>query len=152
MAGVSGSVCHAPVQPTEESVSAFLKDCHATWMRWFEKEIEARCNATGASLEIIADVLEEGFEDRPRFCVAFMNIDAEVEAFNTDAVAIATEQKEHLRHFLEQLSLRMGLEHPDVAASAAVLVIEHTIVWAQMTGGLKEAQTARLLFQCLQHA
>ena len=121
-------------------------------MRWFEKEIEARCNATGASLEIIADVLEEGFEDRPRFCVAFMNIDAEVEAFNTDAVAIATEQKEHLRHFLEQLSLRMGLEHPDVAASAAVLVIEHTIVWAQMTGGLKEAQTARLLFQCLQHA
>jgi hypothetical protein len=152
MAGVSGSVCYAPVQPTEESVSAFLKGCHATWMRWFEKEIEARCNATGAGLEIIADVLEDGFEDRQRFGLAFMNIDAEGEALNTEAVVIATEQKEHLRRFLERLAVRMGLEHPDIAASAAVLVIESTIVWAQMTGSLKEAQAARLLFQCLQHA
>ena len=152
MAGVSKSVCCAPVQATGESVPAFLGDCHATWMRWFEKEIEARYNATGAGLEIIVDVLKEGCEDRPRFGLAFMNIDAEVETFNTEAVVIASEQREHLRRFLEDLAVRMGLEHPDIAASAAVLVIERTIIWTQMTGSLGETETARLLFQCLQHA
>jgi hypothetical protein len=38
-----------------------------------------------------------------------------------------------------------------MAASAAVFVIERAIVRTLMTGSLKEAQTARLLFQCLQH-
>lgn len=152
MARVSGSVCYAPVQATEESVSAFLKNCHATWMRWFEKEIEARYNATGAGLEIIADVLKVGCEDRPRFSLAFMDIDADVEAFNTETVVIASEQKEHLSRFLEELAARMGLEHPDIAASTAVFVIERSIVWTQMTGSLQEIQAARLLFQCLQHA
>lgn len=151
MAGVSGSVCYAPVQATEESVSAFLKGCRATWIRWFETEIEARCNAAGAGLEVIADVLEEGFEDRKRFGLAFCNIDAEVEASNSEAV-IAAEQKEHLRCLLERLAVRIRLEHPDIAASAAVLVIERTIAWAQMTGSLTETQNARLLFQCLNHS
>jgi len=41
--------------------------------------------------------------------------------------------------------------HPDIVASAAVLVIERTIVRTLMTGSLKETQTARLLFQCLFH-
>ena len=57
-----------------------------------------------------------------------------------------------MRWFLEQLATKVGLQHPDMASSAAVLVIEQTIARTQMTGSLKEVQTARLLFQCLQHA
>jgi hypothetical protein len=71
---------------------------------------------------------------------------------DNEPLAIAREQKEHLRQSTEQLAVKMGLQHPDMAASAAVLVIERTIVRTLMTGSLKEAQTARLLFQCLQHA
>jgi AcrR family transcriptional regulator len=151
-AGVSESAFYEQFQSREDSLSAFLRDRHAIWMRWFENEIEARYEATGGGLEIIADVLQEGFEDPKCFGFAFINIVAESSAFNREPFVIAREQKEHLGRFLEQLTVKMGLQHPDMAASAAVLIIERTIVRTLMTGSLKEAQTARLLFQCLQHA
>jgi len=152
IAGVPESVFCEQFQSKEDLVSAFLKDRHAIWMRWFEHEIEVRHEATGGGLEIIADVLQKGFEDPKCFGLAFINIVIEGGDFDNEPFAIVREQKEHLRRFIEQLAVKMGLQHPDMAASAAVLVIERTIVRTLMTESLKEAQTARLLFQCLQHA
>jgi AcrR family transcriptional regulator len=139
-------------QSKEDLVSAFLKDRHAIWMRWFEHEIEVRHEATGGGLEIIADVLQEGCEDPKCFGLAFMNVVTEGGDFDNEPFAIAKEQREHLGRFIKQLAVRMGLQHPDMAACATVRVIERTIVRTLMTGSLKEAQTARLLFRCLQHA
>lgn len=152
IAGVPESVFYETFQSKKELVSAFLKDRHAIWMRWFEHEIEARYQATGGGLEIIADVLQKGFEDPKCFGFAFVNNVTEGSDFDNEPFAIAREQKEHLGRLIEQLAVKMGLQHPDMAASAAVLVIDRTIVRTLMTGSLKEAQTARLLFQCLQHA
>jgi hypothetical protein len=129
-----------------------VKNRHAGWMRWFENGIEARFEATGGGLEIIADVLHDAFEDPKSFCVAFMNVVNESGNFDKEPCAIRCEQKEGLSRFIERLAAKMGLQHPEMAASAAVLVIEQTIVRTLITGSLKEAQTARLLFQCLQHA
>ena len=151
-AGVSESVFCEQFQSKEDLVSAFLKDRHAIWMRWFEHEIEVRHEATGGGLEIIADVLQKGFEDPKCFGFAFIHIVTEGGDFDNEPFAIAKEQKEHLGRFIEQVAIRMGLQHPDMAACATVRVIERTIVRTLMTGSLKEAQTARLLFQCLQHA
>jgi AcrR family transcriptional regulator len=150
---VSESVFYEQSQSKEEIVSAFLKDRHAIWMRWFENEIEARYEATEGGLEIIADVLQIGFEDPKCFGCAFIKIVTEGGGdFDNEPFAIAREQKEHLRQFIEHLAVKMGLQHPDMAAFAVVLVIERTILRTLMTGSLTEVQTARLLFQCLQHA
>ena len=151
-AGVHEFAVDEQVQLKEGLVGAFLRDRQPIWIRWFENEIEARYEATGGGLEIISDVLQMGFEDPKCLGCAFLNIVAEGGDFASEPFAIAREQKEQLRRFVEQLAVRMGLQHPDMAASAAVLVIEGTIVRTLMTGSLKEAQTARLLFQCLQHA
>jgi AcrR family transcriptional regulator len=151
-AGVSESAFCEQFQSKKDLLLAFLRDRHAIWMRWFEREIESTYEATGGGLEIIADVLEKGFEDPKCFGFAFINIAAESSAFNRDPFVIAREQKEQLERCIEQLAIKMGLRHPDMAASAAVLVIERTIMRTLMTGSLTEAQTARLLFQCLQHA
>jgi AcrR family transcriptional regulator len=152
IARVSEFASYEGFQSKEDLVSAFLKDRHAAWMRWFENEIEARYNATGGGLEIIADVLQEGFEDPNSFGLAFINVVSECSDFDKEPFAIVGEQKEHLRRFIEQLAVKMGLDHPDIAAPAAVLVIEQAIVRTLMNGSLTEARTARLLFQCLQHA
>ncbi len=151
LAGVSDSPCYEQFQSKEDLVSAFLKDRHVIWMRWFENEIEARYEVTGGGLEIIADVLQEGFDDPKCLGLAFTNIVAEGKAFNTEPFAIAKKQKEHLRQFIELLAEKMGLQHPDIAAATAVLVIDQAITRTQLTGSLEEAQTARLLLQCLQH-
>jgi len=153
MTTVSESAFYEQFHSKENAVSAFLKDRHAIWMRWFEKEIEARYKATGGGLEIIADVLQEAFEDPKYFGLAFMNIVTEGNgASNGEPFVIAREQREYLRRFLEQLAATMGLQDPGMAASAAVLVINQTIIQTLMTGSVKEVQAARLLFQCIQHA
>ena len=146
MTAASKSDFYEQFQSKENLVSAFLRHRHAIWMRWFENEIEARCEATGGGLEIIADVLQAGFEDPKCFGFAFINILFEGGDFDNEFFAIAREHKEHLRWFLEQLATKMGLQHPDMASSAAVLVIEQTTARTQMTGSLKEVQSARLLF------
>lgn len=152
IAGVSESVFYEQFQSKEALVSAFLKDRHAIWMRRFKNEIEVRYEATGGGLEIIADTLQKAFEDPKCFGLAFINTVTEGGDFDNESFAIVGEQKEELMRFIEQMALKMGLQHPDTAASSAVLIIERTIVRTLMTGSLKEAQNARLLFQCLQHA
>jgi hypothetical protein len=137
-------------QSTQEPVAAPPNNSCAVWLRWFENEIEAKYEETGGGLEIIADVLQKAFEDPKCSDFAFFNI-VEVGDFDSDPFAAARVQKEHLRGYLERLSTRIGLQYPDIAACAALRVIERTIVWTQMTGSPEESQTARLLFQCLQH-
>src|SRR5206468_4248823 len=139
-------------QSTEEPVAAPPENSCAVWLRSFENEVEAKYEETGGGLEIIADVLQKAFEDPKCSDFAFFNMVEVGDDFDSDPFAAARLQKEHLRGYLEQLAVRMGLQHPDIAACAALLVIERTIVWTQLTGSGRETQTARLLFQCLQHA
>lgn len=147
----AGALClYGHVQSKQAGVRADLKDCQAIWMNWLENEIEARYEAAGGGLEIIADVLQIGLKDLLRLSLA-CNV-SEDRTLNSQPFAITKELSEHLRRCIEQLAVMMGLEHPDLTASAAVLVIEDTILRTQMTGSPEEAQTARLLFQCLQHA
>jgi hypothetical protein len=145
---VSGSAFY---QSKEEPVTPPLKNKCAAWLCWFENEVEATYERTGGGLEIIADVLQKAFEDPECSDLVSFNI-VDGGDFDSEPFAASREQREHLRAYLEQLAVRMGLQHPDIAASTALLVIEQTIVRTQLSGGLNEAQTARLLFQCLQHA
>lgn len=150
--GLSTSAFSEEFQAREVLVSAFLKDRHVAWMRWFENEIEARCQRTRGGLEIIADVLEEGFEDPKSLALAFIDVVTQTSDLDKEPLAIIGDQKEHLRRLIEQLAVRMGLRNPDIVAATAVAIIEQTIVHTLIAGSPTEAQTARLLFQCLQHA
>jgi len=151
-AGLSESAFYEQLQSRENILTTLLEGRHAIWMRLFENEIEARYEATGGGLEIIADVLQKGFEDQKCFGFAFINFAAKRRASTGDPCVIASKQKEHLIRFIERLALRMGILYPKIVASAAVLVIERAIEHTLVTGSLKEALEARLLFQCLQHA
>lgn len=68
---VSDFVFYGQSESKEALASAFLKVRHTIWMHWLENEIHARYEATGGGLEIIADVLQEGFQDPKsfRFCL-----------------------------------------------------------------------------------
>ena len=74
IARVSESAFCEQFQSKEALVSAFLKDRHVIWMRWFENEIEQKYEETGGGLEIIADVLQKGFEDPKCSGFAFFKI------------------------------------------------------------------------------
>ena len=124
-------------------------DC-AAWLHWFEDQIEKAYEASGGDLEIIADILERDFETPGCFANA-TSLSVQAGVFG-DGPFIAGDNRQHLVFYLERLAIRMGLHCPDMIASAAVSVIERTIEWARANGKSSAAQTARLLFQCLQNA
>lgn len=149
MRGVSGSTLEH-VQTGDDRVAAFLMKRHTTWMQWFEHEVDTRYRGTGGTLEILADVLQEGCKDPKCFGLAFAHGFSPHET--PQPYVIAAIQKEHLRTFLEQLAVAMGLQHTDTTAATALLIIERTILEIQRTGSMEETKTARMLLRCLQHA
>jgi len=120
-------------------------------LRWLETEIDARYEERGGSMEIIADVLEQGLAGPLRAGNALIEV-VRCSDFEAGPFIVFGEQRELFRGFLERLGIRMGLRQPDLAASAALLVIERTLECIYTTGSQIETQTARLLFQCIQHA
>jgi len=151
-AGVSEDSFYQYFQSKEDLVAAFLRKRHDIWFSWFKTEVESRHATNGGGLEVIADVLQSWFEDPTYRGCAFINTVAEGGKFDSVPFAIAREHKEQLKQFIEELAARMNIHEPDLAATAGVLVVEGAIVRAQMTGNPYEAQNARLLLKCLNHA
>ena len=149
-ARVSESTFYEGLQSKEACILTFLEDRHAMWLRWFQNKINARYETTGGGLEIIADVLREWFEDSQLRGSAGKVIVSNRD-LNGQNFEIARTPKDQLRRFVTQLAVKMGFQYPDIAASAAVLIIERTILMTLLTGDLSELKTAQLLFHCLQH-
>ena len=150
-AGVSETTFYGEFQSKEALIRAFLENRNAIWLRWFQSEIHARFETTRDGLEIIADVLRKWFEDSRLHCEDVKK-DASNRQVNGEAFESFGNQKDQLRRFVEHLARKMGLRYPDIAASAAVQIIERTIVTTLVSGDLSELKTAQLLFQCLQSA
>lgn len=88
----------------------------------------------GRGLEVIADVLGEWF-DEPGFrggC-AFINTISETPDYEAEQNQIVRKHKAQLECFSQQTAVQLGLSAPDKIAATAMIIIEGTIVRAQMT-------------------
>jgi AcrR family transcriptional regulator len=151
-ARVSETPFYENFQPKEDLIRAFLEDRNTIWLRWFQREIDARLEITGGGLEIIVDVLRKWFEISRLPCQTVKKDNSSSCEVNVEVFDSFSSQKDQLRRFVEQLARKMGLRCSDIAASAAVQIIERTIVAICKSCDLSELMTAQLLFQCLQHA
>ena len=151
-AGVSETTFYGEFQSKEGLIRAFLENRNAIWLRWFQSEIHARFETTRDGLEIIADVLRKWFEDSGLDSEDVKKDASSDRQVNGEAFESFGNQKDQLRRFVEHLAWKLGLRYPDIAASAAVQIIERTIVTILVSGDLSELKTAQLLFECLQSA
>lgn len=149
---VSESTSNEAPESKDDLIRAFLEDRHAIWVRWFQHEISARYETTGGGLEIIADVLREWFEGSQMRCCAVTDVIPSNRRFDVQNLEPVRNPKGLLRLFVEQLAVKIGLQCPDIAASAVVLIVERAIAMNLATGDLSELKTTRLLLECLQHA
>jgi len=130
-------------------IAAFLERRHDTWMSWFKDAVDARINKANAGLEVIADVLGMWFRERDFRGCAFINTMAESGSLDGDASRMALAHKTHLATYLETVARRLGLLRPRQVAEAAMIVIEGTIVRAQMTGDASVVTSCRQLLKAI---
>lgn len=133
-------------------IAAFLENRHERWLDWFERAVEARLGKAGAGLEVIADVLREWFDEADFRGCAFINTVAESGSSADDPSRIALAHKNDLAAYLEALARRLHLARPQQVAAAAMIVIEGTIVRAQMTDDAGVVATCRSLLKNLGQA
>jgi AcrR family transcriptional regulator len=121
-------------------VRAFLAARHDRWMSWFTAAVERRFEKEG--LAAIAGALSEWFEESDFRGCAFINTVAESGADYPAAI----EHKRELEAYVRGLAERLSLPSPAAAAAKAMIVIEGSIVRAQMgeTAGLAETAAQML--------
>lgn len=130
-------------------VVAFLRKRHDLWMSWFTQRVEAKLASSNGGLEVIADVLKEWFEEPDFRGCAFINTVAEDGSHSSEQASIAQDHKQQLEDYLEKLARRLKLKVPKEVAAAATLVIDGTIVRAQMTGNPRVALVCKQLLKKL---
>jgi AcrR family transcriptional regulator len=115
-------------------VRAFLAARHERWMGWFTAAVERRFEKDG--LAAIAGALSDWFAEEDFRGCAFINTVAESGADYPAAI----EHKRELEAYVSTLAQRLSLPCPATVAAKAMIVIEGTIVRAQMgeTTGLAE--------------
>lgn len=132
-------------------IAAFLNARHQRWMSWFRGEVDRRIDSEGR-LDVIAEVLDEWFQQPDFRGCAFINTVAESGSSSSREREIAVQHKAELANYLETVARRLRLPEPVTMAEDMMVIIEGTIVRRQMTGDENAVDACRRLLRLRQFA
>jgi AcrR family transcriptional regulator len=116
-------------------IAEFLHNLNDFRMDWFITGVEEKLlESKGGGLEVIADVLHDWFEEPDFRGCAFINTVAETPGFDAEPNSICRDHKVKMEAYIEKLAARLGIAAPKKAAATAMIIIDGTIVQAQVTG------------------
>ncbi|HEY4146945.1 MAG TPA: hypothetical protein VGM61_17830 [Pinirhizobacter sp.] len=138
---------HFPAK--RDLIVAFLHKRSGEWMAWFRTEVERRLAKRGAGLEVIADTLESWFEQTDFRGCTFMNSVAEGAHEDPLIAQVVLDHKAELGEFIQKLARRLGLSRPKRVHEAVMVVIEGSVIRAQMTGQYGDPTTGRMLLRAI---
>jgi len=131
-------------------IAEYLNSRHDQWMDWFTGEVDKRIGKPGSGLEVIADVLADWFSQPDFRGCAFINTLAESGTETGKERRIAIKHKNELQTYLEKLASKLAFERPGQVAEAAMIIIEGSIIRAQMTGNNDPLLYSRRLLKSLE--
>ncbi|HEY4091692.1 MAG TPA: TetR/AcrR family transcriptional regulator [Luteibacter sp.] len=138
---------HFPAK--RDLIVAYLELRRKEWMGWFRSEVESRLAKRGAGLEVIADVLESWFAQTDFRGCTFMNSVAEGAHGEPQIAQVVTEHKAELGMYIQELAGRFGLTQPKRVNEAVMIVIEGSVIRAQMTGDFGDPTVGRMLLRAI---
>jgi AcrR family transcriptional regulator len=138
---------HFPAK--RDLIVAFLEKRRAEWIEWFRSEVDARLAKRGAGLEVIADALESWFAQTDFRGCTFMNSVAEGAHEEPQIAQVVLEHKAELGAYIQEVAGRLGLSNPKRVNEAVMVVIEGSVVRAQMTGEYGDPTIGRMLLRAI---
>lgn len=136
---------HFPAK--RDLIVAFLEHRRETWIEWFRSEVESRLSRRGAGLEVIADALDAWFaQDDFRGCT-FANTVAEGAHNEAPIAEVVADHRNDLETYIAELAHRLNLAKSGQVVEAVMVVLEGSVVRAQMTGRYGDPGIGRLLLR-----
>lgn len=136
---------HFPAK--RDLIVAFLEQQRHDWIGWFRREVNCRLGQAGAGLEVIADVLESWFSRSDFRGCAFINSVAEGAHGEEPIARVVADHRLDLVVFIEEIAVRLALSPPGKVADAVMVVIEGSVVRAQMSGCEGNTEVVRILLR-----
>ncbi|WP_426700102.1 TetR/AcrR family transcriptional regulator [Rhodanobacter sp. Col0626] len=136
---------HFPAK--RDLIVAFLESRRKEWIDWFRAEVDGRLRKRGAGLEVIADALEAWFAWSDFRGCTFVNSVAEGAHGEAPIARVVADHRTDLAVYIEELANRLELSRPRQVAEAVMVVIEGSVVRAQMTGRHGDPSIGRLLLR-----
>jgi AcrR family transcriptional regulator len=126
-------------------IVAFLEQQRQDWIGWFRHDVSCRLGQAGAGLEVIADALDSWFSRSDFRGCAFINSVAEGAHREEPVARVVADHRQDLAVFSEEIAVRLALSPPKKVAEAVMVVIEGSVVRAQMSGREGTTEVARML-------
>lgn len=142
-ANVSKKTMYQHFRSKEELILAALRHHDGLFRNNFMKAVNARGETPYERLLAIFDVAHEWFTDNKFYGCMFINAVGEYSEPDTPIRQVCREFKRLMRSYIEQLAEAAGLrDHHEVAEELAIL-LEGSIVTAQVSGSPESAVTAK---------
>lgn len=142
-ARVSKKTMYHHFRSKEELIVAALKHRDRQFRDEFVKGVEAAAETPRERLLAVFDVAQAWFSDDRFYGCMFINAVGEYSEPDTEIRAACKAFKRQMLSYIEELAEKAGLDNPQEVAAALAILLEGSIVTAQVSENSACAQTAR---------
>lgn len=142
-AGVSKKTMYHHFRSKEELIIAALKQHDGLFRNGFMKAVEKQADTPYDRLLAVFDVAQAWFSDNRFFGCMFINAIGEYSERNAAIQHVCKEFKRLMRSYIEELAVEAEIPNARRVAESVALLLEGSIVTAQVSGTPEAAATAR---------
>lgn len=142
-ARVSKKTMYHHFRSKEELIIAALKQYDGLFRNGFMKAVEKQADTPYDRLLAVFDVAGAWFSDNKFFGCMFINAIGEYSERNAAIQHVCKEFKRLMRAYLEELAVEAGIPDTHRVAESVAILLEGSIVTAQVSGTPETAATAR---------
>ncbi len=143
IANVSKKTMYHHFRSKEELILAALKHQDGVFRNDFMRAVEAQGDTAYERLLAIFDVAQAWFADNKFYGCMFINAVGEYSAPNTPIRDVCKDFKKLMLEYIEKLAIQAKVNEPQALAAELALLLEGSIVTAQVAGNPAAAVIAR---------
>lgn len=130
-------------------VVEYLRERSELWLCWFRKAMAERLMLPGAGFEVMAEVLQQWFDEPGFLGCPFIKALAETTEADAEIRAVIRAHKFQVEHWLQTEAERLDYPAPKQTAASLMLLMEGAAVRAHMTGDAAAAEVCLVLLRKL---
>jgi AcrR family transcriptional regulator len=142
-ANVSKKTMYHHFRSKEELIIAALKQHDGMFRNGFMNAVDKQADSAYERLLAVFDVAQAWFSDNKFFGCMFINAIGEYSERNTAIKQVCKEFKRLMRAYIEELAIEAEIPHAQHVAASLAILLEGSIVTAQVSDTPDSAATAR---------
>jgi AcrR family transcriptional regulator len=148
-AGVAKKTLYHHFPSKDDLILAVLKHYHGQFLNWVQTEVEKKSNQPKEQLLVLFDVMHDWFRQSSfHGCMFISAMNEFSEKEESEIIEVCRQYKQAMRDYIQNLVKQAKLKHPAKLSKQISLLLEGSIVTAQvsnMPSASKDAKEAAVI-------